>query len=51
MCTNVRNSLREWEWMVYKKRKRRTLRNEDFTVIASNCSGMFMYYDLELPYL
>lgn len=36
---------------MYKKRNRRRLRNNDFTVIASNCSGMFMYYDLELPYL
>lgn len=51
MCTNARNSLREREWMMYKKRNRRRLRNNDFTVIASNCSGMFMYYDLELPYL
>ena len=48
MCAKAYNSLREWEWKEYKKRKRLRLKNENFTVIASNCSGMFMYYDMGL---
>mgnify|MGYP001037503446 CR=1 FL=1 len=51
MCAKAYNSLREWEWKEYKKRKRLRLKNENFTVIASNCSGMFMYYDMGLRYL
>lgn len=43
--------LKEWEWKQYKARRRNRLKRNDFTVIASNCSGMFMYYDLGLPYL
>ena len=43
--------LKEREWEAYKKRKFRRLKNEKFTVIASNCSGTVMYYDLGLPYL
>ena len=39
----------EWEW--YKRRKKARLKNRDFTIIASNCNGSFMYYDMELPYL
>lgn len=49
--TSIYDAFREREWQVYKRRKRCRLRNRDFTVIASNCSGMFMYYDLGLPYL
>lgn len=44
-------NFREWEWSRYKKRKRKRLKTTDFTVIASNCSGTFIYYDMELPYL
>lgn len=51
IVTNICNSLKEQEWKVYKKRKLCRLKNKNFTVIASNCSGMFMYYDLGLPYL
>lgn len=39
------------EWEQYKQRKRRRLKNMDFTIIASNCNGAFMYYDMELKYL
>ena len=34
----------------YKKRHRARLHNKDFSLIASNCSGMFMLKDLNLPY-
>ncbi len=45
------NELREREWRGYKKRKRRRLKNQDVTIISSNCSGAFMYYDLGMKYL
>ena len=51
MFTNIYSALREREWEIYKKRKFRRLKNENFSVISSNCNGMFMYYDLDLPYL
>lgn len=47
----IYNGLRDWEWKVYKQKRRSRLKNEDFTIIASNCSGMFMYYDLGMRYL
>ena len=42
---------REWEWARYKKRKCKRIKNKDFTIIASNCGGTFIYYDMGLPYL
>lgn len=48
---SVYGKLREWEHMHYKRKKRRRLKNRDFTIIASNCNGTFMYYDMDLPYL
>lgn len=44
------NKLRELEWLVYKKRKRWRLKNQDVTIISSNCSGALMYYDLGMKY-
>lgn len=41
----------EIEWRLYKLRKRGRLKNRDFTILASNCNGSFMYYDLGLRYL
>lgn len=43
--------LKKNEWGRYKRRKKARLKNRDFTIIASNCNGSFMYYDMELPYL
>jgi uncharacterized protein (DUF1919 family) len=43
----IQNKERSW----YRKKKLRQLRNRDFTILASNCCGTFMYYDLRLPYL
>lgn len=40
-----------WEWKIYKKRKYKKLKTKDFTIVASNCSGTIIYYDMELPYL
>lgn len=42
---------REWEWNVYKKKKRSRIKDTDFSIIASNCCGTFVYYDMGLPYL
>lgn len=39
------------ELQLYRKRKRRRLKNSDFTILASDCNGTFMYYDLGLPFL
>lgn len=45
------NQLKNWEWNRYKKRKFNRLKNKDFTIIGSNCNGMFMYYDLGMRFL
>lgn len=42
--------LKDMEWNLYKKRKAKGLKNEDFTIITSNCNGAFMYYDMGLNY-
>nr|WP_302141633.1 DUF1919 domain-containing protein [uncultured Schaedlerella sp.] len=42
---------REREWEAYKKRKRSRIQNTEFSIIASNCCGTFIYYDMGLPYL
>lgn len=39
------------EWICYRKGKYRRLRNRDVSIISSNCSGAFMYYDLGMRYL
>lgn len=54
MAEKVRNIIekfRNWEWERYKRKKCGRIRNKDFTIIASNCSGTFIYYDMGLPYL
>lgn len=43
--------VRKTEWRWYRKKKLCRLRNRDFMILASNCCGTFMYYDLGLPYL
>lgn len=43
--------LKETEWISYKKRKNRRLKNRDVSIISSNCSGAFIYYDLGMRYL
>lgn len=42
---------REREWKAYKRRKCRRIKNTDFTIIASNCCGTFIYHDMGLPFL
>ena len=51
LFSSVLRIFREYEWRSYKKKRRSRLRNMDFTIIGSNCSGAFMYYDLGMKYL
>lgn len=39
------------EWMFYRIRQRRRLKNFEFSIITPNCTGGFIYRDLCLPYL
>lgn len=41
---------KESERRAYNRRRLRRLKNRDFTIIASNCNGSFLYYDLGLQY-
>lgn len=45
------NLLQRIEWRLYKECKRLRLKNRDATIIASNCNGEFIYYDMKLPFL
>ncbi len=39
------------EWALYNARRRARLKNRDFTIISSTCTGTIIYYDMGLPYL
>ena len=47
----LRDKIRDLEWAAYKQKRVKKLKNNDFSIISSNCIGMFMYKDMELPYL
>ena len=38
------------EWRLYKELKRLRLKNRQPTIIASNCIGTFIYYDMKLRF-
>lgn len=42
--------LRRIEWRLYKEMRRARLQNRTPTIIASNCIGTFMYYDMKLRF-
>lgn len=44
------NLLQRIEWRLYKEMKRLRLKNTAPTIIASNCIGTFMYYDMKLQF-
>lgn len=44
------NLLQRAEWRLYKEIKRLRLKNRQPTIIASNCIGTFMYYDMKLQF-
>lgn len=43
--------LKDLERKWYLKRKFLRLKNKNFTIIASNCNGTFVYYDLGHPFM
>lgn len=45
------NLISRIEWRLYKELRRLRLKNRDATIIASNCNGEFIYYDMRLPFL
>lgn len=45
------NFIQRIEWRLYKEIKRRRLKNTTPTIIASNCNGEFLYYDMKLKFL
>lgn len=47
----LRDGIRDLEWSAYKQKRKRKLKNNDFSIISSNCIGMFMYKDMRLKYL
>lgn len=47
----IRNKIRSMEYQRYLINRKARLRNRDFSIIASNCNGAFMYHDLGLRYL
>lgn len=44
------NLLQRIEWRLYKELKLLKLKNRQPTIIASNCIGTFMYYDMKLQF-
>ena len=44
------NLLQRIEWRLYKELKKRRLKNKMPTIIASNCNGEFIYYDMGLQF-
>lgn len=45
------NLFQRIEWRLYKEIKRKKLNNSSPTIIASNCNGEFIYYDMKLKFL
>ena len=44
------NLLQRLEWRLYKEIKRKRLKNRQASIIASNCIGTFIYYDMKLQF-
>lgn len=44
------NLIQRIEWRLYKEIKRLRLKNRKPTIIASNCIGTFIYYDMKMKY-
>lgn len=44
------NLLQRIEWRIYKEIKKKKLKNRTATIIASNCNGEFIYYDMGLKF-
>lgn len=44
------NLLQRIEWRLYKELRRKRLKNRNPSIIASNCIGTFMYYDMKMRF-
>lgn len=44
------NLFQRIEWRIYKEKKRIMLKNMNPTIIASNCIGTFIYYDMKMKF-
>lgn len=44
------NQIQRIEWRLYKEFKRIRLHNRQPSIIASNCIGTFIYYDMKLQF-
>lgn len=44
------NLIQRIEWRLYKELRQLQLKNRQPTIIASNCIGTFMYYDMKLRF-
>ena len=44
------NLIQRIEWRLYKELRQRRLKNQQPTILASNCIGTFMYYDMKLQF-
>ncbi len=42
--------IREKEWGIYNAKRRRRLKNYDFSIISTNCCATIMYHDLGLRF-
>ncbi len=45
------NLIQRIEWRLFKEVRRLRLKNTNPTIIASNCNGEFIYYDMKLNFL
>lgn len=50
MLKKIKDFFQRIEWRLYKELKRLRLKNTQPTIIASNCIGTFMYYDMKLQF-
>ncbi len=48
---NSADRIKNYEWMLFKKKRIKRLDNSDFSIIASNCVRTIMYHDLGVPFL
>lgn len=45
------NEIKNREMKLFRRRKRKRLYNKNFTVLASDCNGTFIYHDMGIPFL
>ncbi len=51
LYSGILNEIKNKEVKLYRTRKKRRLSNRDFTILASDCNGTFIYHDMGLPFL